>query len=385
MTADPAAARHPSPSAPRAAAVTRRGTLPNPCFLPDGTRAVVKGTDSADLESVGVAALMVNAFHLSQRPGVSVVNSLGGVHGFMGWQRPLWTDSGGFQLYSLIRENPDNGQITDKGFTFLPPDSRAKELFTPVKAITNQWRLGADVLFCLDQCTHPSDPRAVQEDSVARTLAWSRACKLEFDKRLASSRAAQDQRPLLFGVVQGGTDPDLRRRCAETLLEIGFDGFGFGGWPIDEEGGLVDMVYRVAELVPREFPLHGLGIGKPENLVAAWRAGYSSFDCVLPTRDARRRRLLVAVDLDRPTDGKEFYRYLYITDDRFRRDSRPVDETCPCPLCQRYSRGYLHHLFRIGDSSAERLATLHNLAFMTRLMEMLAAQGSPEEAHGAPG
>ncbi len=367
----------------RNAAITRLGRTPNPCFLPDATRAVVRNLDAADLESAGVHSLMVNAFHLSRRPGISVINSVGGARHFMGWKRPVWSDSGGFQLYSLIRENSSNGRISDQGFLYFQQDGD-RELLTPEKAIANQWRLGSDVLFCLDECTHPNDPRSAQEESVRRTIAWARACKAEFVKRLESSRMDGNNRPLLFGIVQGGAEPDLRKRCAEALLDIGFDGFGFGGWPIDDKGGLVDMVSYVAELVPRELPLHGLGIGRPDNVVAAWRAGYTTFDSALPTRDARRGRLMVARDPHADVhDGPDFFDYVYITDDRFCRDKRPIEETCPCPCCQRYPRAYLHHLFRIDDASAARLATIHNLCFMNRMVAALAGSAARGGLHDA--
>jgi queuine tRNA-ribosyltransferase len=354
---------------------TPHGPIPLPTFFPDGTRAVVKSVDAADLEASGITAVMVNALHLTTQPGADVVRKLGGLHGFMGWPGPVVTDSGGFQIFSLLRENSRNGSVSDKGFIYRSGGVADRRLFTPEKSIQQQMRFGADVLFCLDQCTHPDDPREVQLASVERTIAWSRQCKAEFVRRL-EQRGIEGPRPLLFAVIQGGTDSDLRRRCADSLLAIGFDGFGFGGWPISEEGGLVDMVYRVAEMVPRGIPLHGLGIGKPENVVAAYRAGYHTCDSSFPTRAARRRRLMVAT---RPWDdgglfGKDFYDVLYIEDEKYYRDGQPLDSQCHCLACRRYSRAYLHHLFRIEDGLADRLATLHNLTFYSRLVGALAAE-----------
>jgi queuine tRNA-ribosyltransferase len=352
---------------------TPHGPIPLPAFFPDATRAVVKSIDAADLEASGVTAVMVNALHVTTQPGADVISKLGGLHGFMGWPGPIVTDSGGYQIYSLLRENSRNGSVSAKGFIYRPGGGGDKRLFTPEKSIQQQMRFGADVLFCLDQCTHPDDPSEFHLASVERTLVWARLCKAEFGRRLAQ-REDDGPLPLLFAVIQGGNDQDLRRRCAENLLEIGFDGFGFGGWPIGEEGELVDMVLRVPEMIPRGIPIHGLGIGKPENIVAAYRAGYHTFDSSFPTRAARRRRLMVAT---RPwagggISGKDFYDVLYLEDGKYYRDSRPLDSQCSCLTCRRFSRAYLHHLFRIDDGLANRLATVHNLSFYSRLLAALA-------------
>lgn len=356
----------------RAVLSTAHGDLSLPAFLPDATRGVVRTLDAADLQAAGVAGLMVNSLHLSTRPGATLVARLGGIHRFMGWDGPVAADSGGFQVYSLIAESPRNGSISTRGFTYRMGGKDKKRTLTPEKCIQKQFEVGADILFCLDHCTHPGEDRAAQERSVDHTVAWARKCREEFDRRLerASGRTG---RPLLFGIVQGGEDRDLRRRCAESLLEIGFDGYGYGGWPIAPDGSLVDAVGWVAELLPGEFPRHALGIGNPGNLVDAFALGYDTFDCVLPTRDARRKRLYtLTCDLDgvRPGAGK-FYRYLYIDDERYARDPDPVDDRCDCPCCRRYSRAYLHHLFQIRDAAASRLATVHNLRFYTRLTARL--------------
>ena len=183
-------------------------------------------------------------------------------------------------------------------------------------------------------------------------------------------------------MIQGGNLPELRRECAQRLMEIGFDGYGFGGWPIGSDGRLVDMVGFVAELVPPDLPLHGLGIGKPENLVQAYRQGYGTFDCVLPTRDGRHRRLYrFREPLHKTTlEGNGFYEFLYLDHERSRRNAGPIEEGCDCPVCRQFSRAYLHHLNRIGDPLARRLATLHNLRFFTRLVEELGRRSSVSNA-----
>lgn len=349
--------------------LTRRGPLTLPAFLPDATRAVVRGLDSRDLAECGLDALMVNSLHLATRPGISAIEAIGGVHRFMAWDGVVASDSGGFQAWSMAAQGAGLGSVTDKGFIYRHEKAGKKNLLTPEKCIKRQLDLGADILFCLDQCTHPDDSPEVQATSVRRTLDWARRCRTEFAARIAQPGGPNHgDRPLLFAVVQGGNDPDLRRRCAEELAAMGFDGFGFGGWPVAKDGSLVDMVAHVAEVLPREAPKHALGIGRPDNLVAAWRAGYRMFDCALPTRDARHRRLFITTEAyDNTVLSNDFYRALYIEDEQHSRDAGPLDPR----VDSRVSRAYLHHLFKIKDSSAERLATRQNLAFYGSLMHRL--------------
>ena len=356
---------------------TPHGPLSLPAFLPDGTRAVVRTVDTGDLEASGVRAFMVNALHLGSHPGTKLLARLGGVHRFMDWKGIVATDSGGFQVLSLVTENKKLGQVSKNGFSYRLDKAAPKKLLTPEKCIQKQFQLGSDIMFCLDHCTHPSSDHANQVQSVEHTVAWAKRCREEFDRRCG------DQAPLLFAIVQGGPDPGLRRECAERLLEVGFDGYGFGGWPIAEDGGLVDMVSHVAELVPAGTPLHGLGIGKPENVVAAFAAGYRMFDCVIPTRDARHRRvytLRTPPSLSSPT-SRDFYQCLYMQDDSHMGADHPLDATCDCLTCRRYSRAYLYHLFKVNDVLAQRLATIHNLRFYTRLIEHLGGV-SRAVAHG---
>lgn len=364
------------------------GVLSLPAFLPDATLGVVRAVDSADLEAVGIAALVMNTFHLMQQPGTSTIQALGGLHTLSGWRGPLLTDSGGFQAYSLIREQPKLGSLTDNGIVVWPEGMSRKLQLTPEKCIQLQMSYGADIVMCLDDCTHVDDPPAVQALSVQRTIAWAQRCRTEFDKLLAQ-RKARASRPLLFAVVQGGGDPALRTRCAEALLAIGFDGYGYGGWPLDAEGNLVhEMLDLTRRLIPAHFPLHGLGIGHPVNIAAAAALGYQTFDSALPTRDARRGRLYTVTGSPLPraagrdaggvaarpspfAAGPGWFRFLYITDDKYIKDARPVEEGCDCLTCRRYSRGYLRHLYRANEAAFQRLATIHNLRFMARLMEAL--------------
>jgi len=348
---------------------TTHGRLCLPVFLPDATRAVVRTLDSADLEACGVQGLVVNAFHLGNHPGAGAVGAVGGLHAFMGWNRPVLCDSGGFQVYSLLSQSPKLGSVTRKGFHYrLEPGQDGKTL-TPAGSIQRQLRMGSDIVVCLDHCTHPDAPADEQEASVEHTILWARACRKEFD-RLTESRST---RPLLFAVVQGGGIEALRRRCAQELVAIGFDGYGFGGWPIDGEGQLHETVQLVAECLPPEAPKWALGIGKPEHVVTAAGWGYELFDCALPTRDARRGRLYAARSGMDAAGGGEGFERIYMLDDKHIRDDSPVDAHCDCLCCRRYSRAYLRHLFAIRDGLAFRLATIHNLRLYTRLMEWLRA------------
>src|SRR5947209_17737978 len=215
------------------------GQLRLPTFLPDATLGVVRNVDSTDLEQCGIQAVVMNTFHLMQRPGSSTIAALGGLHRMAGWPHPIITDSGGFQAYSLIRQNAKYGYMNEKGITFRPEGSDREFHLAPEKSIQLQVASGADIVICLDDCTHVDDPFEVQQESVARTIAWAKRCKAEFDRLLQQKRLPPEKRPLLFGVIQGGGFHELRKRCAGALLEMGFDGFGFGGWPLDGKGNLL--------------------------------------------------------------------------------------------------------------------------------------------------
>jgi queuine tRNA-ribosyltransferase len=319
----------------------------------------------------------MNTYHLMQNPGSSTVQALGGLRRMSGWPGPIVTDSGGFQAFSLIRENARYGVITEDGFIIRPEGSDRKFQLTPEKCVQLQVAYGADVVMCLDQCTHVDDSPEVQAAAVRRTVAWARRCRAEFDRLMAQKRLSPEERPLLFGVVQGGGLHDLRAECAAALLAVGFDGYGYGGWPLDAEGQLVDEMLRYTrQLIPRQFPMHALGVGHPANIAACAPLGYGIFDSALPTRDARRGRLYMMKE--------DAFRYLYITDDKYIKAAEPVEAGCDCLTCTHYSRGYLRHLYRANEATFQRLATLHNLRFMSRLMEGLALEPAqrptPKEA-----
>ncbi|MBE3560215.1 MAG: tRNA guanosine(34) transglycosylase Tgt [Ktedonobacteraceae bacterium] len=351
------------------------GTLALPAFLPDATLGVVRAVDAKDLEQCQVQALVMNTFHLMQRPGTSTIQALGGLHSMSAWQRPIVTDSGGFQAYSLIQQSAKFGSLDDDGITFKPESAERKFHLTPEKAVQLQFAYDSDVIMCLDYCTHVDAPYAVQESSVQHTIAWAVRCKREYERLLEQKHLPAEKRPLLFAVVQGGGIPELRRRCAEALLEIGFDGFGYGGWPLDSKGNLLtEIIAYTRELIPAHLPMHALGIGHPDNVAECARLGYGLFDSAMPTRDARHARLYVFTeDAASPERANHWFTYLYVNDDKYIKKNGPVSSVCDCLCCQNYSIGYLHHLFKINDSLFLRLATIHNLRFMTMLMQRLRA------------
>ena len=354
--------------------MTRRATLGVPTFLPDATRAGVRGVSSEDLTRVGVEGVMVNAFHLLRRPGARAMQAAGGIHRFMGWRGPVLSDSGGFQVWSMIRQDPARGVIRDREVIFREPSTGQKWILTPERVVQLQFQLGSDVVVCLDDCTDAEAPYDEQARSVERTVAWARRSRDEFD-RLAGQLRDDQAAPKVFAVVQGGGIEGLRRECATELARVGFDGYGFGGWPFSADGALLtDALGWVVDALPASATKHALGIGRPDHLVSAFALGYSLFDCALPTRDARHGRLYAfraGYPQRRPRPGTGFFRALHIFDARYRSDHEPLEAGCDCPTCATYSRAYLHHLFKVGDTSAERLATLHNLRFYVRLAERL--------------
>ncbi len=351
------------------------GRLEFPVYLPDATYGMVRAVDATDLLACRVDAVVMNAFHLMQRPGSSTIQALGGLHRMSGWPRPIITDSGGFQAYSLIRQDPKFGSMSARGLSFQPEGASRKYQLTPEKSVQLQVAYGTDVVISLDDCTHAGASRAEQEISVERTVSWAKRGRSEFERLVESKKLPQDACPRLFAVIQGGAELDLRRQCAEALLAIGFDGFGYGGWPLDSDGNLLsDILAYTRSLVPPTFPMHALGVGHPRNVVACWDMGYGLFDSAMPTRDARHARLYA---FTQPTQGPDaglsgdWLEYIYINDEKHVKSSQPVSPGCDCLACVRYSRGYLHHLFKLNDALYLRLATIHNLRFMTLLTDKL--------------
>ena len=343
-----------------------------PAFFPDGTYGTVKSIDFRDLDYSKIDGVVMNALHLSSKPGINVLKRTGGVKRFVQTNKAILTDSGGFQMFSLIQQNKKYGTIRNKEIIFHPDMGKEKLIYTPEKCIRNQFVYGSDIIMCLDICTHPDSDYSVQLDSVKHTIAWAKQCKKEYLTQLKNYKYVQDRRPLLFAIIQGGMNKDLRKMCAEELVEIGFDGYGYGGWPIDSSGNLVgEILQYTAQQMPDDSIKYAMGIGKPEAIVECYKYGYQLFDCVIPTREARHQRLYVYNPSQTDVFQDNFYNYMYIMDDKYALDMNPISELCDCYCCKNYSRAYLRHLFKINDPLAYRLATIHNLRFYTNLMEKL--------------
>jgi len=353
------------------------GRLKLPTFFPDATRGVIRSLDSHDLKQVKVEGVVVNTYHLLSHPGSHLISTFGGVKPFMNWDGWVISDSGGFQVLSLIFRNQQMGSITDKGVRFyLDTFKRQKSyLLTPEKSIQTQFRLGADIMVCLDFFTPPQVDKDMAWQSVKTTIEWAKRCKEEFLRQLESRGLSETNRPLLFGVIQGGRDYALREYCAKELIKIGFDGFGLGGWPVDETGQIDYQYLQVdANLMPDNKPKYALGIGNPEAVVRSIQMGFDIFDCVLPTRDARHQRLYkfksdpAKINLFEQPDS---FDYVQIKKEVYKSHFTPIDPYCDCYTCRHYTLAYLHHLFKIKDALAWRLASIHNLRVYTRLIEIV--------------
>ena len=346
----------------------RSGSVRLPVFLPDATRAVLKSLDATDLVACGIEALMVNAFHLMSNPGTTVVENAGGVRKFMGWDGLTASDSGGFQLLSMIYRDKSLGKISDEGVIFHRSSGGGKRKYslTPESSIQIQFSLGTDIMFCLDDCPPAGAKPEAVANSVKRTVEWGKRCREEFQRQVEARNLSAENRPRLFGIIQGGSDRRLREECYRGLAPAGFDGFGFGGWPLDERGKPdLAILEFVAALIPAELPRFALGVGSPGALEDGYRLGYDIFDCTLPSRDARHGRLYIL--------GREGLACETINIERedFVRDNRPIAAECDCLTCRKYTRSYLAHLFSVKDPLSARLSTIHNLRTWARMMERL--------------
>ncbi|HEY1329489.1 MAG TPA: tRNA guanosine(34) transglycosylase Tgt [Casimicrobiaceae bacterium] len=324
------------------------GVVETPVFMPVGTYGTVKAMSPAELDALGAQIVLGNTFHLWLRPGLEVIAAHGGLHGFMGWQRPILTDSGGFQVFSLGNLR----KVQEEGVAFASPVNGDRMFLTPETSMAIQRTLDSDVVMVFDECTaYPAT-----HDEVARSMALS----LRWARR---SREAHGDNPnALFGIVQGGMHDELRDESLAGLVDIGFDGYAIGGLSVGEpKEDMLRVLARTAPRLPADRSRYLMGVGTPEDLVAGVAAGVDMFDCVLPTRNAR--------------NGWLFTRYgdIKIRNARYRADTQPLDPTCTCYTCRHFSRAYLHHLQRVNEILGARLATTHNLHYYQELMAGLRA------------
>ncbi len=335
---------------------TPHGSFETPIFMPVGTQASVKALTQEDLRDIDAQIILGNAYHLFLRPGTEVLEQAGGLHGFMNWERPILTDSGGFQVFSLGKLN----KVTPEGVTFQSHIDGSRHHMTPERAIDVQLSIGADIIMCFDECTsYPATHKAAAE-SMRMTLDWAARCKVRWQDAIASKAegAPTVTNPgcALFGIVQGSTFEDLRRESAAGTVALDFPGYAIGGVSVGEsKDEMVAAVEWTAPLLPREKPRYLMGVGPPEDVLEAVQRGVDMFDCVMPTRNARNGSLFTST-------GR-----LNIKNQQYRTEFGPLDSTCDCPACKRYTRAYLSHLYRAGEISALRLNTLHNLRFMLSL------------------
>lgn len=326
-------------------------------FMPDATRGAVRYLTTKQLEETKTEALVTNTLHLLIHPGPDVIQQLGGIKKMMGWNGIVFTDSGGFQLFSLLHSKKWKGKVHENGATFKSPKEGNTYELTPETSIDIQIKIGSDVLVTLDDCRDTNLSRKEADKSVERTINWALRCKKHFENEYGGSKQTGK---LLTCVVQGANFPDLRSYCAKELVKIGFDGYNFGGYVVDSDGQLVvDEMNAVIENIPKDTIKYAMGVGKPEDIVRAAKIGFNLFDTVLVTRNARHGTIYTSEGI------------LRIKNSEMGLDSKPLDSECDCECCRNYSRAYLHHMLKNGEATALTLLTIHNLTFYQNLIKNL--------------
>jgi len=327
----------------------RRGTIRTPAFMPVGTAATVKAMHPEAVRETGADIILGNTYHLMLRPGAERVARLGGLHRFMNWERPILTDSGGYQVMSLA----DLRKLTEEGVEFRSHLDGSKHMLTPERSMEIQRLLGSDIVMAFDECPRFDRPRDEIAASMELSMRWAKRSRDGFDAGEEHAAGAA-----LFGIQQGALDEELRRQSAQALTEIGFDGYAVGGLAVGEgQEAMFSTLDFAAPMLPDASPRYLMGVGKPDDLVGAVERGIDMFDCVLPTRSGRNGQAFTW------TGPKN------LRNARFAEDAEPLDEKCPCAACQKYSRAYLHHLIKAGEILGAVLLTTHNLTFYQQLMQ----------------
>ena len=327
------------------------GDVQTPAFMPVGTYGTVKGMLPRDIEAIGADIILGNTFHLWLRPGTDIIDKFGGLHKFMHWDKPILTDSGGFQVFSLGAMR----KITEEGVTFKSPIDGAKVFLSPEKSMQIQYSLNSDIVMQFDECTPYPATHEEAKKSLELSLRWGQRC-VDEHKKLGSTKA-------LFGIIQGSMYADLRKQSLEGLLEIGFDGYAIGGLSVGEpKEEMIDVLDYIADDMPADKPRYLMGVGKPEDLVEGVRRGVDMFDCVMPTRNARNGHYFVTGDAENAG-------IIRIRNSQYRTDEGPLDPECDCYTCQNFSRAYLSHLNKCKEMLGAQLATIHNLRYYQRLMQ----------------
>jgi queuine tRNA-ribosyltransferase len=373
--------------------VTNHGTLKTPFFMPIATKGSMRAVNTIEVkERLNSPILLLNTYHLYLRPGSDLVRQLGGLHTFINWERPILTDSGGYQVFSLSKMR----KISEEGATFRSHIDGSKHILTPEESIRTQFNLGSDIQMVLDECPPGTASKYYVEKSLALTTRWAKRSKDALDKFYVEeseeekARRGMKNRPLQFGIVQGGTHEDLRKESLRQLQEIGFDGYAIGGVSVGEARSEVLKVIKwIAPLLPEDKPRYLMGLGKPEEIVYAVSFGVDMFDCVIPSREARHGAVytwqtpnkkevltkyfqeLLETRQEAKLPEEKFYTSIKIKREEYRDDMLPIDENCSCFTCQNYSRAYIRHLLTVDETVAYELLTIHNVHFYLEMMQLL--------------
>ncbi|MDR0930180.1 MAG: tRNA guanosine(34) transglycosylase Tgt [Clostridiales bacterium] len=335
--------------------VTPHGTIKTPVFMNVGTNAAIKGgLSSRDLQTVGCQVQLSNTYHLHVQPNEDTIAHFGGLHGFMNWNAPILTDSGGFQVFSLAKPK----DITEDGVAFKNHHDGGKIFLSPEKSIQIQSKLGADIIMAFDECVENPSTYEYVDASHQRTIRWLQRC-IDEKATLDKSRQVRGLHPqMMFGINQGGVYKDLRVKNMQAIAELNLDGYAIGGLAVGESADVMyDVIESIASYMPHDKPRYLMGVGTPQNILEAVSRGVDFFDCVMPSRNARHAHLFTS-------QGK-----VNIKNAKYERDDTPLDPQCTCETCQNYSKGYLRHLFKSKEILALRLCVIHNLTFYNKLME----------------
>lgn len=328
-----------------------RGDIRTPAFMPVGTAATVKAMRPEEVRASGADIILGNTYHLMLRPGADRIAKLGGLHKFMGWDRPILTDSGGYQVMSLSELT----KVTEEGVSFASHLDGSRHMLSPERSVEVQRLLGSDIVMQFDQLVPTTSSREQQSEAMERSIRWAKRSREEFDRG-----GEHAERAAIFGIQQGALDRQLRRRSAEALIEIGFDGYAVGGLAVGEgQDAMLGCLDFAVGMLPADKPRYLMGVGKPDDLVEAVVRGIDMFDCVLPTRSGRTGQAFTA-------DGP-----LNLRNARFAEDTDPIEPGCPCPACAKFERAYVHHLVKSGEILGAMLMTQHNLWFYQRMMQGL--------------
>ncbi|HCC23721.1 TPA: tRNA guanosine(34) transglycosylase Tgt [Candidatus Falkowbacteria bacterium] len=374
-----------SSKARRGQLTTRRGVLETPFFMPIATKAAVKSLTYEDLQALEAQIVLSNTYHLMLKPGNSLIKKVGGLHHFMNWDKPILTDSGGFQVFSLSKIR----KITEEGVEFRSHIDGSKHFIKPEDSIQIQLDLGSDIVMAFDECVELPAKKEYLEKSVELTTRWAKRCQEYFVSNLRKvTNNTKTRQPLLFGIVQGGLDKGLRKKSAQDLVSIGFDGYAIGGLSVGEsEKEMYKVLDYITDELPEDKPRYLMGVGRPENIINAVKRGVDMFDCVIPTREARHGRLYLWRDglrnykrlrkvtktkqLNILNNPKSCYKTINITSEKYSKKFEPINAESKFPVLRNYTKAYLRHLFSVNEPLAIRLATLNNLEFYLGLMEKI--------------